>query len=119
MLWIRGDSDAIVADATFFDINYLGQAGVIPGWPGEDGKRGGPPGFVGLFNNPVGRWFMKLIDPRLVITGGLKSAYHDESLVTKELEDRYATLAMGVSKLTAPRTPRNLARPDQSVPAGT
>ena len=36
VLWIRGDSDAIVADATFFDINYLGQAGVIPGWPGED-----------------------------------------------------------------------------------
>lgn len=36
ILWIRGDSDAIVADATFFDINYLGQAGVIPGWPGED-----------------------------------------------------------------------------------
>ena len=36
VLWIRGDSDAIVGDGTFFDINFLGQAGVIPGWPGED-----------------------------------------------------------------------------------
>lgn len=66
------------------------------GWPGADGDRGGPPGFVGLFNNPLGRWFMKLIDPRLVITGGLKSAYHDESLVTKDVADRYANLAMAV-----------------------
>lgn len=36
ILWIRGDADAIVSDASFFDINYLGQVGVIPGWPGED-----------------------------------------------------------------------------------
>ncbi|MFT3723629.1 MAG: alpha/beta hydrolase [Hyphomonadaceae bacterium] len=66
------------------------------GWPGADGKRGGPPGFVGLFDNPVGHWFMKLVDPRLVITGGLKSAYHDETLVTKDVEDRYANFAMAV-----------------------
>lgn len=66
------------------------------GWPGADGDRGGPPGFVGLFNNPLGRWFMKLIDPRLVITGGLKSAYHEEALVTKDVADRYANLAMAV-----------------------
>ncbi len=36
ILWVRGAQDAIVSDATYFDINYLGQAGVIPGWPGED-----------------------------------------------------------------------------------
>lgn len=36
VLWIRGEDDAIVNDASFFDINYLGQLGVIPGWPGED-----------------------------------------------------------------------------------
>lgn len=36
ILWIRGDSDAIVSDASFFDINYLGQLGIVPGWPGED-----------------------------------------------------------------------------------
>ncbi|MCU1415111.1 MAG: alpha/beta hydrolase [Microbacteriaceae bacterium] len=36
ILWVRGAQDAIVSDATFFDINYLGQVGVIPGWPGED-----------------------------------------------------------------------------------
>ncbi len=36
LLWIRGDADAIVSDASYFDINFLGQVGVIPGWPGED-----------------------------------------------------------------------------------
>lgn len=36
ILWVRGDQDAIVSDASFFDINYLGQVGVIPGWPGAD-----------------------------------------------------------------------------------
>ena len=36
ILWIHGDQDAIVSDASYFDINYLGQVGVIPGWPGED-----------------------------------------------------------------------------------
>lgn len=35
ILWVRGDADAIVSDASAFDLNYLGQAGVIPGWPGE------------------------------------------------------------------------------------
>ena len=36
ILWVRGDSDAIVSDASFFDINYLGVVGVVPGWPGEE-----------------------------------------------------------------------------------
>lgn len=36
VLWIHGTADAIVSDASFFDINYLGQLGVIPGWPGAD-----------------------------------------------------------------------------------
>jgi len=36
ILWIHGDQDAIVSDASYFDINYLGQVGVIPGWPGEE-----------------------------------------------------------------------------------
>lgn len=36
VLWIRGNDDAIVSDTSFFDIDYLGQLGVIPGWPGED-----------------------------------------------------------------------------------
>ena len=36
ILWIRGDQDAIVSDASYFDINYLGEVGVIPGWPGAD-----------------------------------------------------------------------------------
>jgi pimeloyl-ACP methyl ester carboxylesterase len=35
ILWVRGAQDAIVSDASYFDINYLGQVGVIPGWPGE------------------------------------------------------------------------------------
>ncbi|THG29859.1 alpha/beta fold hydrolase [Naasia lichenicola] len=36
ILWIRGADDAIVSDTSFFDLNYLGQLGAIPGWPGAD-----------------------------------------------------------------------------------
>lgn len=36
VLWIHGTNDAIVSDTSFFDLNYLGQLGVIPGWPGAD-----------------------------------------------------------------------------------
>lgn len=36
VLWIHGDADAIVSDTSFFDINYLGQLGILPGWPGEE-----------------------------------------------------------------------------------
>ncbi|MDR6865908.1 pimeloyl-ACP methyl ester carboxylesterase [Microbacterium resistens] len=36
VLWIRGTADAIVNDASFFDLNQLGKAGIIEGWPGED-----------------------------------------------------------------------------------
>lgn len=36
ILWIRGDRDAIVSDASFFDLNTLGAAGIVPGWPGAD-----------------------------------------------------------------------------------
>ena len=35
ILWIHGAVDAIVGDASFFDLNQLGAAGVIPGWPGD------------------------------------------------------------------------------------
>lgn len=35
VLWIHGVEDAIVSDASYFDLNFLGQVGVIPGWPGE------------------------------------------------------------------------------------
>lgn len=34
--WVRGADDAIVSDATFFDLNMLGKAGVVPGWPGDE-----------------------------------------------------------------------------------
>lgn len=36
ILWIHGDKDAIVGDNSFFDLNVLGAAGLIPGWPGVD-----------------------------------------------------------------------------------
>ncbi len=36
VLWVRGADDVIVSDTSLFDINFLGQLGVIPGWPGED-----------------------------------------------------------------------------------
>jgi len=35
VLWVRGDSDMIVSDASFVDVNNLGKLGFIPGWPGE------------------------------------------------------------------------------------
>jgi pimeloyl-ACP methyl ester carboxylesterase len=36
VLWIRGDSDQIVSDGSFFDLGFLGKAGFVPGWPGEE-----------------------------------------------------------------------------------
>ncbi|MEU4243666.1 alpha/beta hydrolase [Actinoplanes sp. NPDC026619] len=36
IIWVRGDRDAIVSDTSFFDLAYLGQLGVVPGWPGEE-----------------------------------------------------------------------------------
>jgi pimeloyl-ACP methyl ester carboxylesterase len=36
ILWVRGLDDAIVSDASLFDLNFLGQLGVIPGWPGAE-----------------------------------------------------------------------------------
>ncbi|HAN23521.1 MAG: alpha/beta hydrolase [Microbacterium sp.] len=36
VLWVHGDADAIVSDASFFDLNHLGALGIIPGWPGAD-----------------------------------------------------------------------------------
>ncbi|HEY4382856.1 MAG TPA: alpha/beta hydrolase [Ktedonobacteraceae bacterium] len=36
VLWIHGENDQIVSDASFFDPGYLGQLGAIPGWPGAE-----------------------------------------------------------------------------------
>ena len=36
VLWIHGVLDAIVSDTSFYDFNYLGQLGIVPGWPGAD-----------------------------------------------------------------------------------
>jgi pimeloyl-ACP methyl ester carboxylesterase len=36
LLWIRGDEDAVVSDASAFDLGTLGRMGVVPGWPGDD-----------------------------------------------------------------------------------
>jgi pimeloyl-ACP methyl ester carboxylesterase len=36
VLWIRGDSDQIVSDTSFFDFGYLGSIGAVPGWPGQE-----------------------------------------------------------------------------------
>lgn len=61
------------------------------GWPET---ASGPPLFVDLLDNPVGRWFIKLFNPRLFASGGLKSAYRNEALVTDAVVDRYVDLAM-------------------------
>ena len=36
LLWVRGDSDMIVSDSSFFDFGTLGKLGYVPGWPGEE-----------------------------------------------------------------------------------
>ena len=35
ILWVHGTADVIVSDASFSDVNQLGEVGVIPDWPGE------------------------------------------------------------------------------------
>ena len=36
VVWVHGSADAIVGDASLFDLAQLGKLGAIPGWPGED-----------------------------------------------------------------------------------
>jgi pimeloyl-ACP methyl ester carboxylesterase len=36
VLWIHGTADAIVSDASFYDVNHLGALGIVPDWPGDD-----------------------------------------------------------------------------------
>lgn len=36
LLWVHGAHDAVVSDASRFDHNQLGKAGIIPDWPGDD-----------------------------------------------------------------------------------
>jgi pimeloyl-ACP methyl ester carboxylesterase len=36
VLWIRGEADQIVSDTSLVDLGYLGQLGLVPGWPGAD-----------------------------------------------------------------------------------
>jgi pimeloyl-ACP methyl ester carboxylesterase len=65
------------------------------GWPDETGSDGrGPPFVFQLLTNPVGRGVLKAFNPAMFAKGGLRSAYLDERLVTPELVDRYAELAM-------------------------
>jgi pimeloyl-ACP methyl ester carboxylesterase len=36
VLWLRGADDQIVSDTSLIDVGYLGAAGIMPGWPGEE-----------------------------------------------------------------------------------
>jgi pimeloyl-ACP methyl ester carboxylesterase len=36
VLWVRGDADSIVSDASLFDLAFLGSVGAVPGWPGAE-----------------------------------------------------------------------------------
>ena len=36
VLWVRGTDDQIVSDTSPSDVGFLGSAGVIPGWPGDE-----------------------------------------------------------------------------------
>jgi pimeloyl-ACP methyl ester carboxylesterase len=35
VVWVHGTADAIVSDASLFDLAQLGKLGAVPGWPGE------------------------------------------------------------------------------------
>jgi pimeloyl-ACP methyl ester carboxylesterase len=36
VIWVRGDEDQVVSDASMFDFGTLGKIGAVPGWPGEE-----------------------------------------------------------------------------------
>lgn len=36
VLWVHGDSDAIVSDESMADFGQLGKIGAVPGWPGDE-----------------------------------------------------------------------------------
>jgi len=36
VLWIHGQADQIVSDTSLFDFGFLGQLGLVPGWPGAE-----------------------------------------------------------------------------------
>jgi pimeloyl-ACP methyl ester carboxylesterase len=36
VLWTQGDKDLVVADGSFLELGTLGQAGVVPNWPGAE-----------------------------------------------------------------------------------
>jgi pimeloyl-ACP methyl ester carboxylesterase len=36
IVWIRGEQDVIVSDASLFDLANLGKLGAVPGWPGDE-----------------------------------------------------------------------------------
>ena len=36
VIWFRGAEDKIVSDQSYSDVGFLGQLGILPGWPGEE-----------------------------------------------------------------------------------
>ena len=36
ILWLRGVDDAVISDMSLLDPGYIGQLGMVPGWPGKD-----------------------------------------------------------------------------------
>jgi pimeloyl-ACP methyl ester carboxylesterase len=36
ILWVRGDADVVVSDASMFDLAQLGKLELVPGWPGAE-----------------------------------------------------------------------------------
>jgi len=62
------------------------------GWPSSEKPKGQPIVFK-LLSNPVGRWMLRNVDPKLMAENGLKQAYEDESLVTPAVVTRYVELA--------------------------
>jgi pimeloyl-ACP methyl ester carboxylesterase len=76
IVWVRGDSDAIVSDTSLFDLAYLGSLGLVPGWPGADACP--PQPMVGQTRAVLDRYAAAGGDYREVIYPGCGHSPHIE-----------------------------------------
>lgn len=67
VLWVRGAEDQIVSDTSLLDFGFLGQLGLVPGWPGTEVCRPRPmvsqmPLLLDAYTDNGGRYREELIE---------------------------------------------------------
>jgi len=88
------------------------------GWPREEGEGEGRPLIFKLLENDIARFLIKDLDMSGMIESGLKDSFYDQSFVTEEMVNRYASLSRApghrpaILKLTSDRDTRRAAGPD-------